>query len=358
MTDGDERPRVPEDLPVPRRRLGSWRLVRSYREAADRPSDPHAHTHEAPPVAQDDELPPLQRTPRRERLVSRFVGALFALAVVSSLTFSVCYFVIPPTWRIGLDLNTALGASLGTTMAALAVGLIVMGKSFAPAVHSEQEREPHHSEPDDESAAEEIIVGGASEIGLAQRRFVRRGLIAALGLLPVPFVIGLRDVGPLPRDRMFRNAWTRGVRLVDPDTLTPFKLGDLEIGSMATAMPENHTEATLPVNAESAVVLIHLPPGVNRPLPGRADWAVGDIVAYSKICTHAGCPVGLYEQQSHRLLCPCHQSTFDVPNGCKAIFGPAARALPQLPIYADRDGYLRARRPFNQPLGPSFWERA
>jgi ubiquinol-cytochrome c reductase iron-sulfur subunit len=356
MADGDDRPQVPEEVPVPRRRLGSRRLLRSYRTVAERPSDPHAETHLAPPIAQDDELPAVQRTRRRERALSAVIGVLFALAALSSLAFTVCYFEIPD-WKLGLDQNMALGAALGTTMAALAIGFVLMGNGLAPAVHSEQEREPHHSEPEDEAAAEEMIVGGASEIGLSQRRFVRRGLIAALGLLPVPFVIGLRDVGPLPRKRLFRNAWTAGVRLVDPDTYTPFKLGDLEIGSMATAMPENHTDATLPVNAESAVVLIRLPPRVNRPLPGRENWSVGDIVAYSKICTHAGCPVGLYEQQSHLLLCPCHQSTFDVPHGCKVIFGPAARSLPQLPIYADRDGYLRCRRPFDQPLGPGFWER-
>jgi ubiquinol-cytochrome c reductase iron-sulfur subunit len=358
MADDDRHPRVPEELPLPPHRLGSRRLLRSYRAAADRPSDPHAHTHEAPPVAQDDELPAAQRTHRRERAVSLVTGAMFALAVVSSLSFCITFFVIPHTWRLGLDANTAIGASLGTALGALAVGFIMLAKYVAPAVDSEQEREPHHSPPEDEQAAEKMIVGGATEIGLAQRRFVRRGLLAALGLLPIPFVIGLRDVGPLPRNRLFRNAWTPGVRLVDPDTLKPFKLGDLDIGAMATAMPENHPDATLPVNAESAVVLIHLPPGVNRPLPGRASWAVDDLVAYSKICTHAGCPVGLYEAQSHHLLCPCHQSTFDVPDGCKVVFGPAARSLPQLPIYVDSEGYLRAKRGFNQPLGPSFWERA
>jgi ubiquinol-cytochrome c reductase iron-sulfur subunit len=122
-------------------------------------------------------------------------------------------------------------------------------------------------------------------------------------------------------------------------------------------MPEGATDATKPVNAESVVLLIRLPPGVNRPLPGRATWAADDNVAYSKICTHAGCPVGLFEQKTHHLLCPCHQSTFDAAHGCQVIFGPAPRPLPQLPIYTDPQGYLRARRPFDEALGPSFWER-
>lgn len=357
MADPD-RPRVPEHLPVPRWRLGSRRLERSYRAAQTRPSDEHGHTHPAPSITQADDPPTAQQTHRRERFISLLVGAMFALAALSSLGFVVAYFLIPDTWRLGFDLNLALGATLGTTMAALGVGFIVMGKAFAPAVVSEQTREPHHSSAEDEQAAEQEIVGGASEIGIAQRRFVRRSLLAALGLLPVPFLVGLRDLGPLPENRLFLDNWVDGVRLVDADTYRPIKLGDIDIGGMATVMPEGHTDPTLPVNAESAVVLIRLPTGVNRPLPGRAGWAVDGLVAYSKICTHAGCPVGLYEQQTHYLLCPCHQSTFDVPDGCRVIFGPAARPLPQLPIYVDADGYLRAQRGFDQALGPSFWERS
>lgn len=357
MADDDHRPQVPEELPIPPHRLGSRRLLRSYRSAATRPSDPHAHTREAPPIAQDGELPSVQRTRRRERSLSTFVGAMFVLSFLSSVAFCVCYLAIPHSWRLGLDQNIALGASLGTAMAALAIGFISMGKGFAPAVHSEQDREPHHSEPEHEQAAEREIIGGATEIGLAQRRFVRRGLLAAIGILPLPFLFELRDVGPRPGTRLFLNNWAADTRLVDSDTGEPIKVGDLEIGGMATAMPEGHIDATLPVNAESAVILIRLPPGVNRPGPGRADWSVDDLVAYSKICTHAGCPVGLYEARTHLLLCPCHQSTFDVPEGCRVVFGPAARPLPQLPIYADAYGYLRARRGFDQPVGPSFWER-
>ena len=81
------------------------------------------------------------------------------------------------------------------------------------------------------------------------------------------------------------------------------------------------------------------------------------IVAYSKICTHVGCPVGLYEQGTHHLLCPCHQSTFDVTQDCAAVFGPAKRALPQLKIGVDDEGYLIATQGFMEPVGPSFWER-
>jgi ubiquinol-cytochrome c reductase iron-sulfur subunit len=87
------------------------------------------------------------------------------------------------------------------------------------------------------------------------------------------------------------------------------------------------------------------------------DWTVQDIVCYSKICTHVGCPVALYEQTTHHILCPCHQSTFDAPKGAEVLFGPAPRPLPQLPLAVDAEGYLVANGDFNEPVGPSFWER-
>jgi ubiquinol-cytochrome c reductase iron-sulfur subunit len=87
------------------------------------------------------------------------------------------------------------------------------------------------------------------------------------------------------------------------------------------------------------------------------DWGYQGIVAFSKICTHVGCPVQLYEQQTHHMLCPCHQSTFDLSDDGRVVFGPAARSLPQLPITVNADGFLVARSGFDQPVGPSFWER-
>ena len=90
---------------------------------------------------------------------------------------------------------------------------------------------------------------------------------------------------------------------------------------------------------------------------GMNRWAPGGNVCYSKICTHAGCPVGLFVAQTHQLQCPCHQSAFDVLDGAKVMFGPAPRALPQLELYVDGDGVLRARRDFTQPVGPGWWSR-
>jgi ubiquinol-cytochrome c reductase iron-sulfur subunit len=109
--------------------------------------------------------------------------------------------------------------------------------------------------------------------------------------------------------------------------------------------------------AKAVVLLVRLDPKDLKETEERKSWSYDGIVAYSKICTHVGCPVALYEQQTHHLLCPCHQSTFDVADGAKVVFGPAKRALPQLPITVDDEGYLIAQDDFNEPIGPSYWER-
>ena len=109
--------------------------------------------------------------------------------------------------------------------------------------------------------------------------------------------------------------------------------------------------------AKAAVILVRMDPHDIHPSKGRADWGVDGILCYSKICTHVGCPISLWEQQTHNLLCPCHQSTFDLADNGKVVFGPAARPLPQLPLAVDSEGYLIATSDFTEPVGPSFWER-
>src|SRR5665811_712494 len=107
--------------------------------------------------------------------------------------------------------------------------------------------------------------------------------------------------------------------------------------------------------AKAVVLLIRLDPRDLNEAPEKKSWSCDGIVAYSKICTHVGCPVSLYEQQTHHLLCPCHQSTFDVTEDCRVIFGPAHRPLPQLKITVDAEGYLVADSAFREAVGPSFW---
>ena len=146
--------------------------------------------------------------------------------------------------------------------------------------------------------------------------------------------------------------WRRGSYIATVDGRR-LKATDLTAGSLATVFPENDLGGAL-----SQTVLIRVQEGGNIvTMPGRESWGPEGYVAYSKVCTHAGCPVGLYEQVTKQLLCPCHQSLFEVTKGANPIFGPAPRPLPQLPLYVDSSGYLRAQAGYDEPIGPGFWER-
>jgi ubiquinol-cytochrome c reductase iron-sulfur subunit len=175
----------------------------------------------------------------------------------------------------------------------------------------------------------------------------------------------LRDMGPLPGTSLRHTVWSPGRRLLVYGTNQPLTAADFSApGSMITIVPEGH-EDDPDALTKAAVILIKFRPGElaipvrtqGSTLVGTMNWTVNNIVAYSKICTHIGCPVALYEQTTHHILCPCHQSTFDASTGATVVFGPAARPLPQLPITTNADGYLVAKSDFTQPVGPSFWER-
>ena len=136
----------------------------------------------------------------------------------------------------------------------------------------------------------------------------------------------------------------------------------MTLGSAFHVVPENlsslsHEEGYLDEKAKAVVLLMRLAPEDVNVSPERSDWNVDGIFAYSKVCTHVGCPIALYEQHTHHLLCPCHQSTFDLTQECKVIFGPASHALPQLPITVDDEGFLVAQSDFHEPVGPVYWER-
>ncbi|MDP9436268.1 MAG: Rieske (2Fe-2S) protein, partial [Actinomycetota bacterium] len=148
-------------------------------------------------------------------------------------------------------------------------------------------------------------------------------------------------------------AWKQGVRLIRQNG-TPVRLGDLQIGSVESVFPDVPRGTLI---ADSPALLIRMRPEVLTPLPGREDWTVDGHIVYSSICTHLGCPVKLYEQETHNLLCPCHQSTFNAAEGAEVKFGPAARPLPQLAIAVDEEGYFVAQGDFDEPIGPSYWER-
>ena len=200
----------------------------------------------------------------------------------------------------------------------------------------------------------------AGAAGLGRRSLIKRSLGLSLGLIGLSPVLLLRDLGPLPAKQLETTSWAKGVRLLTDPGDRPIKATDLEVGAVAQVLPElgAGVERTLNSIGKDAVLLIRLKPEEFRLSPERLSWTHEGIIAFSKICSHMGCAVALYEQQTKHLLCPCHQSTFDVPQAAKVIFGPAARPLPQLAITVDSEGYLIAQQPFTEPVGPSFWERS
>jgi ubiquinol-cytochrome c reductase iron-sulfur subunit len=143
--------------------------------------------------------------------------------------------------------------------------------------------------------------------------------------------------------------WTRGQRLIT-DTGEIASIHSLKPGGSVIVFPED-----LYGYVSAQTILLRVPEQYLRLPKGRADWAPMGYLAYSRVCTHAGCPVGLFEAENDLLLCPCHQSTFNVLDGAEPTGGPAARPLPQLPLYVDRDGNLRAGGGFTAPPGPGYW---
>ena len=239
-------------------------------------------------------------------------------------------------------------------------------------------RHPAASSEEDRAATIQALSDGLEESGIGRRPLVRNSLLGAVGLLGLPAVVFLRDLGPtnaqvvanppFPGSGLEHTVWTKGMRVVRDVVGTPIRPSDLEIGDLVNAEPEalfNGGEDGEPMEgvalqvakSKGAVVLVRIEPDEITPGKGRENWSVDGILCYSKICTHVGCPISLYERTTHHLLCPCHQSTFDLADSARVVFGPAARPLPQLALAVDDEGYLVAQDDFDEPVGPSYWER-
>ena len=311
-------------------------------------------THAVPAEAFGIEHDPAQVDPGEDKFAEFQVSLLFAIAALGAIAFVVCYVTIDQQAALGREMNFALGGSLAISLLALGAGLCLWVKKLLPHDKAVQERHDFFSPEEEELATEDTFFKGVREMGIGSRKLLRRTLLGAAALLPLPAVVLLRDLGPLPGTRLRHTTWARGKKLVDAETRLPIKLGDIEIGGIATVMPEGFE--SIEREALSPTIIIRFAPGDIRSKK-EAAWGINDHVAYSKICSHAGCPISLYEQQTHHLLCPCHQSTFDMADDANVIFGPAARRLPQLPIALDSEGYFVALSDYEEPVGPSFWER-
>jgi ubiquinol-cytochrome c reductase iron-sulfur subunit len=292
------------------------------------------------------------------RRAERIVALCFSLAFVGGIGFIASYVIFGVgTLEKALLSNLFLGSTMTLAFLGLAVGVTVWVRSIMTTPETTQQRTPLPSDAEDKKAFTEHFLRGADESGVARRPLLRRTLLAAMVPLGLAPLVLLRDLGPLPGTTLRHTDWKKGTRLVVDGTGQPIRADGFTVGSMVHILPEDE-QHNLESIAKTAVILVAIPPEKMKPVKGRENWAVNNsIIAYSKICTHVGCPAGLYEQNTHHILCPCHQSTFDATDGARVIFGPAARPLPQLPIAVDAEGYLIAQSDFHEPVGPSFWER-
>jgi len=302
--------------------------------------------------------------PAVEKQQERRVGALFIMSIVGSILAIAAYIAFPITeGNLGTVRLNNLFLGLGIALALLGIGLgaVHWAKSLMDGHDMVEQRHGTRGSDATRAKAVEVFQLGNKESGFTRRKLIRNSLIGALVVSPLPAVVLFRDLAPAedPVPLLKHTMWAKGTRLTRDPFGTPIRASDVTLGSAFHVIPEGLNESShrLEEKAKAAVLLMRLKPEDLNVSPGREDWNYDGIVAYSKICTHVGCPVALYEQQTHHLLCPCHQSQFDIKDEAKVIFGPASRALPQLPITVDDEGYLVARSDFTEPVGPSFWER-
>ena len=304
--------------------------------------------------------------PKREKRAQRTVYTLFYLSIVGSIWAIAAYMLFPiESNDVGAVRLNNMFIGLGATLALLGIGFGVVhwGKAVMSEVELADERHPIGGSPETQAAAAKVFLDSDRESGFTRRTAIRNSLIGALLVFPLPAVVLFRGFAPqdqLPVPLLSHTMWKKGTRLALDPSGVAIQASDVTIGSVFHVIPEGLNDlehGRLEEKAKAAVLLMRLEPNELNPAPGRENWGYDGIVAYSKICTHVGCPVALYEQHTHHLLCPCHQSQFDVANNCEVIFGPAKRALPQLPIAVDDEGYLIAQSDFTEPVGPSFWER-
>jgi ubiquinol-cytochrome c reductase iron-sulfur subunit len=325
--------------------------------------DPGLESHQWRPTDVDAKL---------ERRAELQVSGMFGVATILLLLFCVAYFAVEPnqTFLGWSALNFSLGASLGGALLLMGAGIIKWAKQLMGDHEIVEMRHPVRSSDEDRADVMVDVNAGLDESGFGRRPLIRNSLLGAIGVLSLgPPIVMLRDLGPLPKDQRL-TVWEKGMRVVNDVSGAPIKPSEIEVGQLINAEPfalfeEDeegrriiHGTAALQAKSKAAVILVRMRPEDITPAEGRENWGIDGILCYSKICTHVGCPISLWEQQTHNVLCPCHQSTFDLADAGRVIFGPAARSLPQLPLGVDSEGYLIAMSDFQEVIAPSYPELA
>jgi ubiquinol-cytochrome c reductase iron-sulfur subunit len=278
-----------------------------------------------------------------QRRAERSAAVALVVTVVAGVGLFVVYFSGGQTQLEGVLFAIAFGG--------LGVALGIWANRLLDAREVVEERHELTS-----GAAGRQALGDAltEEVGpvIGRRSLLLKLLAGAGGAMGLALLLPVLSLGPAPGNSLKVTPWRRGLRVVDErgQPVTPQTVPE---DGFLTVFPEGHEGA-----ADAQALLIHVRQGSLKLPPDRmAGVPEGILVAYSKICTHAGCPVGLYRAESQSLICPCHQSQFDVSDGARPFFGPAARPLPQLPLGVDDQGVLIAQGDFTEPVGPAFWDR-
>lgn len=285
-----------------------------------------------------------------DRRAESLVILLFLATAACAVAFIVVYAIdsLP-------DQTQLLGASIGLAFAFLAAACIVLAKHVIVTEEIEEDY-PDPENPSQQEAIEQIVEETGDPI--TRKRLLLLAGGAAGGTLGLALVTPAVSLGPVfDLNSFYGTPWHRGRRLVD-DNGKPYHASDIEENDFYTAYPENANKEEF----GSPLIVIRLPVSQLELPPERAHWAPQGILAYSKICTHAGCAISIYraplfqpDEPKPAFVCPCHYSTFDPATGGKVLFGPAGRELPQLPLEIDAAGELRSASNFDQPVGPSWW---
>jgi ubiquinol-cytochrome c reductase iron-sulfur subunit len=294
------------------------------------------------PRGQDDTHWRYENDPRGARRAELRVALCWSLTLLASIGLAWVY--------VDGGQTQVEGALWGVAFSGLGIGFILWARDLLPGNDVTASRGHHDmsAEPDRHAVATSLTRGIDP---MARRPFLFKMLGAVGGVFGLAAIFPLASLGPRPHNDLLHTKWGRLTRAVTEDG-NPIRSTDIPVNGILTVFPEGHLDDPL-----SPTLLINVGNEPFEVQKGRENWNLGGVVAFSKICTHAGCPASLYNVYTHQLVCPCHQSTFDVLSDCKPVFGPASRSLPQLPLTTDANGYVVSQSDYHEPVGPGFWNR-